>query len=145
MCLKMNLIQLPKRQTQLPLRTRQRGLGLMSAIFTITIMAVIVVGLSSLVVTSKESYGYEIMSVRAFMLAESGGQMAISHLVQENAADCSALPTQLPPADLQNCTLQLNCPSVTVDGTEYFTIQSTATCGSGVDQAIRQLTLRVQR
>ncbi|RDE18868.1 hypothetical protein DV711_14725 [Motiliproteus coralliicola] len=134
-----------KRQHRLVPRKAQQGLGLMSAIFVITIMAVVVVGLSSLVVSSKESYGYELMSVRAFLLAESGGQMAISHLLLESASDCSALPSQLPPAELQSCTLQLNCPNVSVDGIDYFTIESTATCGSGLDQAIRKLTLRVQR
>ncbi|MEH6470155.1 MAG: hypothetical protein V7752_02795 [Halopseudomonas sp.] len=134
-----------KRSMQASSRVRQRGLGLMAAIFVITIMSVIVVGVSSLVITSKESYGYEIMSVRAFQLAESGAQMAISHLLMENVADCSGLPSQLPPAELQNCSLAVECPVVTINAVDYFTLLSTATCGSGTDQAIRKLTLRVQR
>lgn len=126
-------------------RVRQRGLGLMAAIFVITIMSVIVVGVSSLVVTSKESYGYEILSLRAFQLAESGTQMAASHLLIDNAPDCSGLPTQLPPSELNSCSLSISCPVVIISGVEYFTLESTASCGSGVDQAIRKLTLRMQR
>lgn len=124
---------------------RQRGLGLMAAIFVITIMAVIVVGLANLVVGSKESYGYEIMSVRAFMLAESGGQMALSQLALEGASDCSGLAPTLPGAGFQGCTLALSCPSVTINTVEYFTITVEASCGSGVDQAIRRLRLGMQR
>ncbi len=116
----------------------------MAAIFVITIMSVIVVGVSSLVITSKESYGYEILSVRAFLLAESGAQMALSHILSNNVASC-ALPTQLPPPELQNCSLAVVCPAVLIDGIDYFTIESTASCGSGRDQAIRKLTLRAQR
>ncbi|MEH6649048.1 MAG: hypothetical protein V7707_03370 [Motiliproteus sp.] len=130
---------------------RQRGLGLMAAIFVITIMAVIVVGLSSLVVTSKESFGYEIMSVRAFLMAESGAQLAINHIFTEaqgTATDCSgieALPAsfgqRFPGCEFE----QVSCPLVTIDNADYFTLTSRASCGSGTDQAIRSLTLRVQR
>ncbi len=127
-------------------RHRQRGLGLIAAIFVITIMAVITVGLSSLVVTSKASYGYEILSARALLLAESGAQMASSHLrLPAEDGDCDSLPQQLPPAELRACTLVVSCPRVTLNGTDYFTVSSTATCGSGIDQAIRYRTMRLQR
>ena len=135
----------PNLMSQQPRRSRQRGLGLMAAIFVITIMSVIVVGVSSLVVTSKESYGYEIMSVRAFLLAESGAQMALSHILIKNVGDCAGLAFQGSPAELQSCSLAVVCPAVAINGIDYFTIQSRATCGSGSDQAIRQLTLRAQR
>lgn len=117
----------------------------MAAIFVITIMSVILVGVSSLVVTSKESYGYEIMSVRAFQLAESGAQIALSGLIFQGLEDCSTVPTRLPAAELQACSLVVSCPRVTLAGVDYFTVQSTGSCGSGTDQAIRQLTLRAQR
>ncbi len=137
---------------------RQRGLGLMAAIFVITIMAVIVVGLSSLVVTSKESFGYEVMSVRAFLMAESGGQLAINRILADGqvpgtATDCTVIETI--PSLLQQfpgCRFeQVSCPLVTIPAlpdpaaVDYFTITSRASCGSGTDQAIRSLTLRVQR
>ncbi len=137
MCLKSSMAKTSKRC--------QRGLGLMAAIFVITIMSVIVVGVASLVATSKESYGYDILSVRAFQLAESGSQMALSHIILEGVADCSGLLTQLPPTELQSCSLAVTCPKATIAEVDYFTVQSTGTCGSGTDQAIRRLTLRVQR
>ena len=130
------------------LKRYQQGLGLMGAIFVITIMAVIVVGLAKLVVTSKESYGYEIMSARAFLLAESGGQLALSKILQEGDNDCSGVPSQLAAAELQNCNLMMDCQRVEIptgSGINYFTISATATCGSGTDQAIRRITLRAQR
>lgn len=138
------------RSTRLSTRQGQRGLGLMAAIFVITIMAVIVVGMSSLVVTSKESFGYEVMSVRAFLLAESGGQLAVNRILNEAsgaATDCTVIETI--PSLLQNfpgCGFeQVICPFVSLDSVDYFTINSRASCGSGTDQAIRSLTVRVQR
>ncbi|MFT5722322.1 MAG: MSHA biogenesis protein MshP [Motiliproteus sp.] len=131
--------------TSMRSRTRQRGLGLIAAIFVITLMSMIIVGISSLVVTSKESYGYEILSARAFQLAESGAQLALSRIIFESSDDCSAMPTQLPPVEFQVCSFVVSCPKVTIAEVDYFTVQSTASCGSGTDQAVRQLTLRIQR
>ncbi|MFT6915232.1 MAG: MSHA biogenesis protein MshP [Motiliproteus sp.] len=126
-------------------RIFQRGLGLIAAIFVITLMSLIIVGISSLVVTSKESYGYEILSARAFHMADSGSELALSRLLFEGTDSCNGEPRQFPPPELQVCSVVVICHSVTIAEVDYFTVQSTGTCGNGIDQAVRQSTLRVQR
>ncbi|WP_207060639.1 hypothetical protein [Motiliproteus sp. SC1-56] len=135
------------------MRGAQRGIGLVAAIFVITVMALISVGLSQLVVTGQQGYGYQVLSARAFLAAESGAQLAANQLMPPEGGGGSGCPLPNPPLPAEGsggCEVRLACNQVgplEVQGrlTTYYTLQSEGRCGSGKDLAIRRLTLRFQR
>ena len=134
-------------QQRLSFKKHQQGLGLVTAIFVITVMALISVGISTLVVTSQQSFGYEVQSARAFLAAESGAQLTVSTVLPPSGAgSCIASATpSLPAEGLQGCQVETSCNALgPIDGITYYDIQSTGSCGTGVDLAIRKLTLRIQ-
>jgi len=56
--------------------TRQKGLGLPSALFLIVVMILIVTAINQLNEISAAAYGREWLSIRAFYAAESGAQIS---------------------------------------------------------------------
>lgn len=126
-------------------RQRQQGLGLVSAIFVITIMALLAAGISSLVVTGQQSYGQDILSVRAFLAAQSGAQLAAHAVLPPTGSGrCATITPTLPAPGLAGCSVEASCASVAVASVTYYSIRSTGQCGAGADRALRQITLRLQ-
>ena len=126
---------------------KQKGLGLVAAIFVITVMALIAVGISNLVVTGQQSYGHEVLSVRAFLAAESGAQLTVNAVIPPSGAStCAATSTETFTVEgLNGCSALMSCSQIgPIDGITYYDISSEGRCGSGADQAIRRVVLRVQ-
>ncbi len=126
---------------------KQRGIGLPASLFIIIILSLIVLAMSDLNEQSALAFGQDYHSMRAFYAAESGAQVAMNRIFV-GAAACSDPMT---PIDFDsggsnpgfdNCTASISCSSVLVDGTTYYTITSTGTCGAGFEQAQRSIQVR---
>ena len=127
----------------------QSGAGLPVALFIITVLALLVIGMAQLQQASGESVSLPIQSQRAFYAAESGAQVAVRDVLE--SSDCSALTTPLSfsATGLNGCSAALSCESVTENisgpgGNTVFSISSTGQCGSGPDRAVRIIEVRVR-
>jgi MSHA biogenesis protein MshP len=111
----------------------QRGLGLATALFVITVMALLASLIFQLIRSNTQSTQEQIQLVRAFYAAESGVQFGLNKVFPPGppAAVCAAGPTtyNLAVDGLNQCTAAVVCSSVTVDSIDYYTITSTGTCG----------------
>ena len=131
-------------------RRRQRGLGLPTAIFVITVMVSLAAGIHQLVTRNAEATSESIQLTRAQFAAESGAGFAMNarfppaeypdYAVTAICPDNSASPRvyELEVAGLRGCQAQVSCtvePFTAVPAAQYFTIRSTGTCGK-VSQTI---------
>jgi MSHA biogenesis protein MshP len=126
---------------------KQRGIGLPATIFLIVILAMIVLAMSDLTEDANTGFTQDFQSTRAFYAAESGAQVALNRVfVGGEACDNSLGYLDFDAGGdnpgLNNCITQLVCRVDTVSGTDYMTFTSTATCGSGLDQAVRAVQVR---
>ena len=69
--------------------SRNRGMGLVSAIFLILVVTILVVAISRMVRTSSEAFAQEVLSHKAFLAAESGAQPCPLLLSRQAAAQRS--------------------------------------------------------
>lgn len=116
----------------------QRGLSLATAIFVITVMAILAAMIFQLVRSNAESTQEEILLSRAFHAAETGVQFGLNKVFPP---DPMATPAACPfvPASTGNftfdqdglnaCTAEVTCMQVTVDSVNYITLKSKGTCG----------------
>ncbi|MDX1491612.1 MAG: hypothetical protein R3332_10010 [Pseudohongiellaceae bacterium] len=121
---------------------RQQGIGIPAAIFVITLLAVISVAISSLVSDNAETIQEEVLLTRAFYAAESGAGFGMNALfppdefplyerTPSGTAICDAGPREytLEAEGLNACEVSVKCElDATVEGVEYYSITSTATC-----------------
>ncbi len=126
---------------------KQAGIGLPATIFLIVILALIVLAMSDLAEDSSLGFAQDFESTRAFYAAESGAQIGLNRVFVGGEACDNALGYLDFEAGgnnpgLNNCRAQLVCRVDTVAGTNYMTFTSTASCGSGLDQAVRAVQVR---
>lgn len=128
----------------------QSGAGLPVALFIVTVLAFLVLGMSQLQQGSGESVSLQIQSQRAFFAAESGAQVAVRDVLEADSCAGINSPLAFDDADgLQSCSAAMACESVTADiggsgGNTVFTITSTGQCGAGADQSTRSIEVRVR-
>lgn len=131
----------------------QRGIGLAAAIFVITLLAVIVVGINALVSDSAQTFEEEINLNRAFFAAESGAGFAMNAVYPPeeyssySVHHCYGTPGSPViysfDADVQGlgyCTAAVHCTRTTIGSANYLTIESTGTCGE-VERTIQVRTV----
>lgn len=129
---------------------RQRGAGLPIAIFIITALALIVISMSQQQESSGAAISQQILSQRAFFAAESGAQAAVTEALHNGG--CSAVPASLDfsEAGLNGCSATLSCSTVEADiegdpdDETVYTLGSIGQCGSGNEQATREIEVRVR-
>lgn len=126
---------------QMILRFRQNGLGLATAIFVITVMALLAVLINQLVQNNAETTAEELQLIRSFYAAESGVQFGMNDVFPPDgvASDFSASrcdgagsPINYPAfaVDGMNaCTASVTCAPLSVSAVTYYTITSTGSCG----------------
>lgn len=122
-------------------RHRQGGVGLPLAIFIITVLALIVIGVTQLQQGTAESEIQDLQSTRAFYAAESGAQAALALLfpVSGSAAACNASLYQqtFTTGGLATCQVEVACSDQQLGADTYYTLRSEGTCGQGTDKARR--------
>lgn len=122
----------------------QRGAGLPVALFVITVLALIVVGMGQLQQSTAGAVSLQIQSQRAFYAAESGAQVGVYKVF--NGSNCAAYAETLNfgSGALSACSAAVNCSAQSNGSEELLTITSSGQCGSGPDLARRQIEVRVR-
>lgn len=120
------------------LHSRQRGIGLATAIFVITIMSLLSVMILQLVRSNAETTQEEILLVRAFYAAQTGAEYGLNRAFPPDgsASACPAITnttTTFPVANSNAegfgaCSFAVQCSTLIVDGSSHYTIRSTGTC-----------------
>lgn len=124
---------------------RSRGMGLVSAIFLILVVAVLVVAITRMVRYSGDAFAREVMSHRAFLAAESGAQLGLNRLfAPEGIGSCSSWTWDLSTTGLNGCQASVACRSEAVGATIYYTLESSGRCDVGDLLAERQVLVRAQ-
>ena len=129
----------------LPLGRGQRGLGLVSAIFLVVVVAVLVVAIARMVRSSGEVFAQDVVSHRAFLAAETGAQLGLNRLfAPAGAGACNVWNWDLTDVGLPFCAASVDCRVEVVDGASYFTLESDGRCDLGDYVAERSVLVRAQ-
>lgn len=132
----------------------QRGLGLVTVIFMITVGALLAAGMASMMALGQRSVVQGFQSTRAMQAAESGVQLELSKLIHPQvnggcAATNSATTTyNFTVAGIRGCTASVTCTVTPIDSVDYTTITSVGRCGGNtdtLDSASRQIRVRTIR
>ncbi|OUS06746.1 hypothetical protein A9Q81_02360 [Gammaproteobacteria bacterium 42_54_T18] len=125
-----------------------QGFGLPAAIFIITVLAMIVAAITSLSESSNVAFGQDINSIKAFYAAESGAEIGLARKFAVTGTETNCINNIYVDnsglTGLNGCSVEVDCDTATVDLIDYYTLTSTATCGSGRDAAQRVVELRAK-
>jgi MSHA biogenesis protein MshP len=127
---------------------KQAGMGLPTALFIILVLSLIVAALNNMNDISAKAYGREWLSMQAFYAAESGAQAAASWTLHPDLTrpSCNALyyTRNFSAVGMANCSVQVACVQDNVGSDNFYTLTSSGTCGTGIDQARRIIQVRLQ-
>lgn len=129
------------------LESRERGFGLVAAMFLIIVVAAVIATMARLAVTQNATTSLAIQQARAYQVARAGLEYGIARVLADAA--CSDFT-------LDGFTVQMSCaasnaPVLEEEGkssaTIFHTVEATATFGSPTspDYAYRKLTAVVER
>lgn len=127
---------------------KQNGAGLPVAIFVITVLALLVIGMAQLQESSSKSVSLQIQSQRAFLAAESGAQVVVSDLLsRSHSSPLTCGPASISTLNFANgglagCSSVLSCSEIGSGGS--ILIESRGTCGAGGDLAERAVEVRLR-
>ena len=140
---------------------RQQGLGLVSAIFVITLLAIIIAGMSRFFVASQNVTAQEFLGARALSAAQTGVELELTCLrnglagcvVGVAAGDPEPVVKDYWPGagqaatfnfdGLGNCRAEVFYRTVSSAQGSFWTIDSTGICGgTGLDGATRRVVIR---
>ncbi len=130
-----------------PAMNKHKGFSLPAAIFILVIMALLAAAVVSIFDRGNKGITQEVLSTRAFYAAESGAQYVLGQLfdLSGGTANCSAASNlTFTATGLASCSSSMSCSSRNISGDVYYTINSTGTCSSGSDQAVRQIELQAK-
>lgn len=118
---------------------KQRGIGLVTALFVITVMALLAVLITRLVKSNAQSTYEEVNLLRSFYAAQSGVEYGLNRAFPPDgtASLCPAVtgmttsfvPSELAVDGLNQCTMEIQCATLIVDSEKYYTITGQGTCG----------------
>jgi MSHA biogenesis protein MshP len=130
---------------------KQTGAGLPIALFIITVLALLVVGMAQLQQSTGKSISLQVQSQRAFFAAESGAQVAVQQVLGGNSCAGIGGSVSFPSAGLAGCNANLTCNADSgfgkiggSGGDTLYSITSSGQCGTGVDGAHRVIEVRVR-
>lgn len=128
----------------------QSGAGLPIALFIVTVLSLLVLGMSQLQEGIGQSVSLQIQSQRAFFAAESGAQSAVRKALDGGCPSVlSASPLNFSADGLAGCSASLACEAVTADisgpgGDTVYTIVSMGSCGNDPYRTKREIEVRVR-
>lgn len=128
----------------------QQGIGLPIALFVITVLALLVVGMAQLQQATGQSVSLQVQSQRAFYAAESGAQLAVAEVL--DGGNCAAVSPSVNFSvnALKECRADVRCDATAPlsipggGGNRVFTLESTGLCGGGNELARRVVEVRVR-
>ena len=121
-------------------------MGLVGAIFVIIIVSVLSIAMSRMVVNESETQSYEILSLKAFLAAESGAQLGVDRVISPNGGgSCAARTFTFTDSPLRFCQAVVSCTTLTVSAETYYTLTSTAECLAGSFTSERTVQVRIHQ
>lgn len=139
---------------EITFRKAQRGLGLVTVIFMITVGALLSAGMASMMMLGQKQTVQSFQSARALQAAESGVQLELSKLIHPQVSGgCAATHDEdwtynFTAAGIRGCSATTNCKVTPIDGVDYTTITSTGRCGgnaASIETASRRIRVRTVR
>lgn len=125
--------------------TRQSGLGLVSSIFLITVVAILVVAITRTVRGAGEQHAQDVITQQAFLAAESGVQLALNRVfAPAGVGSCGNWSWSLDELSLPYCQADVQCRSELVGASLYYTLESHGRCDVGGYTAERRVLVRAQ-
>ncbi|MBV1879274.1 MAG: hypothetical protein KUG79_16650 [Pseudomonadales bacterium] len=125
---------------------RQNGLGLVGAVFVIVVVSVLAVAMSRMVDIDQQTQSYEILSLKAFLAAESGAQLAVNRLLPPaGAGSCADLNFNFVNQALRFCEANVICTPVVVAADTFYTLTSTSECTAGSFVTRRTVQVRLKQ
>lgn len=124
---------------------RPAGMGLVAAIFLITVVALLTIAIMRSVRTSSDAYALDVVAHRAFAAAESGAQLGANRLFAPSGTGaCTASQSfNFDNLGLASCAALVSCQAQSVDGLPLYTIRSAGRCDSGGVVAEREVLVRM--
>ncbi len=132
----------PRRAAQLKAHSQQ-GLGLVSAIFVITVLALMAAGMAAIVANSAKTHSHEILSIRAQSAAQSGIEIQLAKIASSSSCQGAQTKYNFNTQGLYECSATLSCSSVAIQDQHFISLKSVGSCGSGQDRAVRFVEKRV--
>lgn len=125
---------------------KQMGAGLPIALFVITVLSLIVLGMSQLQESASKSITLQVQSQRAFLAAQSGAQKVLADMFPADPSASLSCPANFTlsfsAGGLNACTATVQCSDIY---SPVLTIESIGVCGSpGPEQASRTVEVRVK-
>ncbi len=119
-------------------------MGLVSAIFLITVVAALSVAILRTVRAGADANVQDILAQRAFLAAESGAQLAANRIAPPSGTpSCGPMTFDLAPLGLPSCQATVSCRADTVDTQTLYTLDSAGRCDSGGVLAERHVKVRL--
>lgn len=117
---------------------QQRGMGLIAAIALLVFVALFAASTLRTAQVSAESRGVQALGLRAFLAAESGGQIALNRIFPPaGGGSCGPVAVDLSPFGMNGCSAAVSCNLISHDGTSYYLLQSSGTCVAGSESVTR--------
>lgn len=124
-------------------RRAQHGIGLVSAIFLIVVVAALVVAITRMVRTSSDGFAQDLTDRRAHLAAEAGAELALNRVfAPSGTGTCSAWDWPLDSIGLGACRALVSCRDDVVGGTSHYTLVSAGRCAAGEFVAERHVLVR---
>ena len=125
-------------------RIKQAGLGLVGAIFVIVVVSMLSVAMSRMLESDQTSQSYELLSLKAFLAAESGAQLGVNRLLPPAGGGvCAAMTFNFDDFSLKSCFADVSCSSLIVGTKTYYTLTSSGTCQAGPFTTRRSVQVRM--
>lgn len=124
-------------------RSRQRGIGLIAAIFLIVVVASLAVGVASLVRSGSTAYVQDVLAYEAFLAADSGAQLSLNRVfAPQGTPSCGNRAYTFATPGLVGCRATVTCSAVFVGGELRYDLESHGRCTSGAENAERRIAVR---
>ena len=122
---------------------RQRGIGLIAAIFLIVVVAALAVGVASLVRSGAGGYVQDVLAYKAFLAADSVAQLSLNRVfAPEGTPSCANRVFPFSEPGLEGCEATVSCSAISVSGEMRYDLESRGRCMTGVDVAERRIAVR---
>jgi MSHA biogenesis protein MshP len=122
---------------------KQRGIGLIAAIFLIVVVSSLAVGIASLVRSGAAGFVQDVIAYKAFLAADSGAQLSLNRVfAPQGTPNCSNRVYTFDMPGLEGCRATVTCSAITVGGELQYDLESRGRCGTGTDNAERRVAVR---
>lgn len=126
---------------------RQRGAGLPIALFIVTVLSLLVLGMAQLQDSSARAVSLQIQSQRAFFAAESGAQLTLAQIVPGTEGAQEVCEQSYEPeiafnvAGLSGCQADISVECIrsgaASDPADLVIIESTGSCGADAERTLK--------